>query len=242
MRPRNLNEIWTDAEALAELAREPLLAELEPYLEQSESLGGKILRHPLVFSIPFAIPGVANMQYEAKLEALEKAVENKDWGAVLGLHERPYRCRALIDYVVGRDEDWRPRQLKDQPPEVRSLAAGIWTDSENIEQCIDDWDCMFSGWEPGEPPFMLEKGDMEAFEALPDPITVYRGDCPDGGWSWTLDRRVAEFFAQRFGNYDLLEGTAPKSHVFGYLKSRREEEVLIRREHVHDIKILRRAK
>lgn len=211
-------EMFADAHA-------ELDPELEPYV-YTDPLFGRTLKHPLVFMVPLSLPGMANKAFAAKEESLAAAVENRDWARVVWLHERPYRLQAFVEYVVGTDDDGTPHRLVDQPAEVQALAARIWTDSENIGELTGEWAALFSGWAPGDP--MLFNDDPDGWAALPEELTVYRAGIDDGGWSWTLDPAVAEFFAARFdAAHPMLQGTVAKTQVFGYLTSRSEAEVLV---------------
>jgi hypothetical protein len=121
-----------------------------------------------------------------------------------------------------------PLSLDHFDQETRDLIADVWTDSENIGQHEDDWRAIFAvptGF------WLGSQGERDEFDALPDPIPVWRGDIEDGGWSFTTDERVARFFADRFphlGTYDIVQDTVPKDRVFGYLSRRGESEVLVR--------------
>lgn len=218
---------------LAEASQAELHPDLKPWVVGKTNFGTS-LRHPLVYMIPLTLPGEANKAYERKRAALERAEGESNWQLVIDLHERPYRLRALIEYVVGVDEETgEPIPLAELGKEARDLAAYVWTDSENINQHIEDWGCLFSGADR----FIL--GDEEAYNRLPDRLTVYRAGIDDGGWSWTLNREVAEFFAHRFGgNEAIYKGVTEKEYVFGYLTSRQEEEVLVQRNKVWNVKKL----
>lgn len=225
----------THIETLHELAAmrdEELHPDLAPYLMQTGGgLGLPLLAHPLVHHV-LPTNGMANRMYAQKKAALDAAIEACDWEAVIHLHERPYRCDALIDYGLGRDEEGVPFSVKNFP-NLADITAFVWTDSENIHQHVDDWLAITSGHVPGEP---LLLGDQHEFAKLPDRIEVWRGDCNDGGWSWSLDRDVALFFCRRWGeNNDLLHGWVDKHYVFGYLPNRSESEVMVRREHVKQL-------
>lgn len=219
---------YSDVEALQRLATEPLLPELEEYVDWVAFDGKhpeektKVLRSPLVYEVPLMLPGQANIAYRKKAARLEELIAKNDLSGVVWLHERPWRVHALLEYVVGWDEFGLPRPLQKCPPEVRELASHVWTDSENIEQWQQEWSHLFwgGGW---------LFGDREAFDALPDPITIYRGDIADGGWSWSTDLRIAQWFARRFdATDDLVYATVEKEHVFAYLTSRSESEILVR--------------
>ena len=211
---------------LAAMQAEELRPELQPYVCETEVFGTS-LKHPLIFEVPLLLPGRANRLYEEKTAAVEQAINEENWHRVVWLHERAYRCWALIEYVVGRDEDGVPLSIDHFDQDTRDLIADVWVDSENIEQHMDDWTAMFdvsAGFWLGS-----EKERAE-FDALPDPIPVWRGEIDDGGWSHTTDKKVALFFAKRFGHDDpITEVTIPKDRVFGYLSRRNESEVLVRR-------------
>jgi hypothetical protein len=71
------------------------------------------------------------------------------------------------------------------------------------------------------------------YEALPDPIPVWRG-CERGrerGLHWTTNRALAEDFAQGKRcinkNPTVVAAEIPKQHVFAVFTSRQEEEVVV---------------
>lgn len=225
-----------DVTALHELAAmhaEPLHEDLVPYLTESGA-GMRMIAHPLVHDL-LPINGHVNRRYAQKQKALAKAEAAEDWGTCVFLHERPYRCDALIDYVLGRGEDDQPLSLGDflgSPgyAAIAEVTADVWTDSENIHQHVEDWLAITEGHVPGAPLLM---GDQPAFDALPEVIEVWRGDVNDGGWSWSTERKVGEFFTHYMGqDVPLLHGFVDKRHVFGYITARSEFEVMVRREHV----------
>lgn len=215
---------------------EPLHPDLVPYLRESETFG-TVLKHPLMNEM-FLVNGIANRVYAQKKAAYDAALAESDWFTALQIIERPWRCTYLIDLVLGRDEYDVPFPVTSlTDPEMRDLVAWVWCDSENINEHVDEWLAITSGHTPGEP---LLFGDQPAFDALAldsqGRIEVWRGDCDDGGWSWTLDRGVAEFFCARWDeNNDLLHGFVQPHHVFGYITNRSETEVMVRREHVQDL-------
>lgn len=209
----------------------PLHPDLEEWMRETETLG-RILQHPLVFQVPFHSPALANDVYEKKKQALAEALAAEDWHTVVYLHERPHRTDALIEFVLG---DWI-EPLAHLNQETRDLAASVWMDSENLHQNVEEWTELFSGWEPGQPLILGDVEEQAAFAALPEVLTVYRGDIDDGGWSWSLDPKVAAFFANRHGaNAPLIQAKVAKRNVFGYLTGRAESEVLISEHAVYDI-------
>jgi len=66
-----------------------------------------------------------------------------------------------------------------------------------------------------------------------DIITIYRGVTPESApleraYSWTLDKNVAQFFANRFGTEgEILTATVRVGDIKAYMSSRSESEVLV---------------
>lgn len=228
-----------DAETWAAMVREgkneTLDPSLEPYVEATGPLG-PMLRHPLVYQVPYFNPGMANRALRNKREALSDALDRGDLGQVIWLHERAYRTEALVRYVVGTDDEGVPLPLAGMDQETRDLAASVWVDSENLGQVDDTWEALLRDPIPGRLTLASVEEQAE-FASLSDPLTVYRGEIEDGGYSWSLDRRIAEFFARRFGDHhEIVQGTVAKVDVFGFLTRRNESEVLVAEGKVSDVR------
>jgi hypothetical protein len=95
---------------------------------------------------------------------------------------------------------------------------------------------------------MMDEAERAALAALPDPLRVFRGfslDDHERGFSWTISRELAEWFAQRFallgGEARVASGLIAKAKVIAYLSSRNEDEVLALPEDVHGVRVSRRA-
>jgi hypothetical protein len=80
---------------------------------------------------------------------------------------------------------------------------------------------------------LLEPNERDLYMALPDLVSLWRG-CEKGrerGLSWTLDRTVAEGFAQGKRcinrNPTLARAQIPKPHIFGVFLGRQEQEVAV---------------
>lgn len=93
--------------------------------------------------------------------------------------------------------------------------------------------------------FLMEEEDREFFNNLPDEVTIYRGctkeEIKSGNFrlSWTLDKKIAEFFAFTYINhtydkggkkditkYDIMEKVVSKKDLLCYFSGRNEAEVL----------------
>ena len=219
------------AEALRR-SEEPLHPDLAPYLVNDGQMGWSMLKHPLVYAVPYT-PQMAyqyNKQYLAKQRSLDVAHKASDWGLVLALHERPYRIDAFteITHLMTDREYWE-------------ALAWLWTDSENIRETADVWEEMILSDRPEREAMMTEE-EAVALAAMPEEILVYQGHTSErsDGLSWTVRENIALWFARRFA---LLEsdqpavtyGRAYKRDVIAYFMGRNEYEVLLLPEHVEVI-------
>lgn len=212
---------------------EPLHPDLEAYLFPMGALG-LALQHPLVYSVPYApvTNKFLNGQYEQKKRVIAEALAQGNWLRYVVMHERPWRVNALED-------------ISDQmePIPYWRLVAHLWTDSENIHQNKAKWNRFLTDPRPGRANLMNED-DLAVFEAMTDPIVVFRGACTTSGLdgvSWTLDEKIAQRLANRqcrnFGRrtYLVARGLTERKHVIAYLDIRNEREVLVPANRVHGI-------
>jgi hypothetical protein len=196
---------------------ETLHPDLIPYLEQS-SEGWMMLRHPLVYQVPFFSNGSANAYYEQKKIAVEKATADKNYKQFVWLFERPYRVEAFIKIAdkLSDTDYWR-------------LLSDVWIDTENQYAYLNEWKKLLASKRPNRHYMMGEEED-NILRSLSNQVTIYRG-CQKGlnedGLSWTLDKSKAKFFANRFGKKGIiLERKVPKSDIMAVLLGRGESEVI----------------
>ena len=207
-------------ELMAQIAAEhsePLHPDLLPYLETSKG-EWEMLRHPLVYQVPFRSNGSANAQYAQKLKAVKEALGCWNYSQYVFLHERPYRVEAFkkIEKQLGIVNYWQ-------------LLTQVWIDTEKQYAYLKDWKKLLAS-ERGDRNDMMNDEDKESLRLLPEEVTIYRG-CQKGlnenGLSWTLDKSKAEFFANRFGKKGIiLERKIPKSDIVAVLMGRGESEVI----------------
>lgn len=201
--------------------------ELKRYLEQAEF---PMIRHPLVYAVPFfdhpSTVDRLNKQLAAKKEAVEKARHKHNWSQFVFLHERPYRIQAFMEvqFEIPDDAYWK-------------LLAEIWIDSENIFQNHMRWWEMLSA--PRQKRILFTAcDDRAALRKMPEELTIYRGTKAverDGaylGFSWTLDQEKAAWFAKRFeceedGPPVVSTATCLRDNIVGYLTMRGEEEIVV---------------
>jgi len=196
---------------------EPLHPDLIPYFEADGALGAQV-RHPLVYQVPLWSNGSANAYYLQKKKDLEKAIAEKNFNQIIYLHERPYRLQAFIQIAP---------QLSDT--KYWSILSGIWTDTENQWQNLEQWKELLSANRSSRH-YLMDESEVQLLNSLPEFVKIYRG-CVKGlnedGLSWTLDKAKAEFFANRFSKEGIiLEREIPKSEIIAVLLGRGESEVI----------------
>lgn len=89
---------------------------------------------------------------------------------------------------------------------------------------------------------MMHRKERQKLRELPASLTIFRGCCEVNrtGWSWSLNREKAEFFAKRYpidGKPLLLIGIVAKADVFAYFDERNEDEIVVPTEKIRIIKV-----
>lgn len=81
---------------------------------------------------------------------------------------------------------------------------------------------------------LMDATENAAFDALPKTVTIYRGLSDMlgrrkvvRGFSWTIDRTIAEFFATRYGTGKLYRATIDKEGIYFLTMGRDESEVVV---------------
>lgn len=216
-----------DLQALLE-KQEDLHPDLQLYWESKGVLGPQV-RHPLLYVIP-CIPqfhAVSNQQYLAKKGVVEKAKAEKDWGRILAMYERPYRMTMLKELSSTESID---------ESRFWSLFHEMWVDSENL-YCEKAWLRTILRGKYGDPRQIMDEEERAKYESLPEQIVVYRGCTAHNkvGFSWTLNRDKAKWFARRFYIVGktlplLLTATINKKDVAAVILGRDEQEVVLPRQ------------
>lgn len=200
--------------------QEDLDPELELYLSAAVN-GIRHLQHPMLYSVFHTEQMNALVNYRFKMikERIQKAIDTEQWAKIPFMYERPYRVNVFNEY---RDM-YTPKQYW-------QLLSDVYIDTENLNQNIELWyDLLFSEDIPGKSSYFMNTEERSALKELPEVLTIYRG-CSDKhiGYSWTLDRETAEWFANRFNKVGIvLIGTVKKKDCLGLLLSRNEKEIVV---------------
>lgn len=192
--------------------------------------------HPLyVAFFPLVTPLPVEEMLKVRKDAADVHKKARNWTLYLHAHERPYRLPVLIRLA---QQGYFSRGKK-QAVEFWKQAAEWWVDAEMAE---DDpvWGLLMEVPLPFRERMTCPEG-RRRLEALPQRVEVYRGvhaeddegaaAATEAGWSWTLQRHTAEWFARRFLPVDkhayVTTSTVDKSHIAALLLNRGEAEVLV---------------
>lgn len=201
---------------------EPLRAELRKYLVDLGS--HSIIKHP--FCAGYCDPAHAALihyQIDERQKNLPEAIAKKDWDEVVWLYERAYRLQGFIEHCHLFDDRsyWR-------------LLGEVWIDQEILRA---NWSAFLNLFQSPrkERHHLMEEEELVAFRSLPDELVVFRGVLDRGAksLSWTLDRKLAEWFATRFASVfpdkqpRLATGVVNKADVLAYFIRRKESEVIV---------------
>ena len=237
------------------------IEDLECYI-QDFSNGMRFIKHPLLNEIIFSdldakipqpqkkffVPNgyeaetfreayVSKINY--KQEWLDEAIDKENWNEVFMLIEKPYRLGWLEEnYDMITDEKAYYQFLKD-----------AWVQSEFPMSGFYDYEDLLNMFLLYDPQSMMDKDELSFYNQLPNELTIWRGvmvekelDKENIGFSFTLDKERAEWFAKRFaqdskGTPILIEAKVKKEEVLSVFLIRSEEEILVSPDSVKIIKI-----
>ncbi|MDO5676448.1 MAG: hypothetical protein Q4G35_02945 [Propionibacteriaceae bacterium] len=120
---------------------------------------------------------------------------------------------------------------------VLPLIRRLWIETEAPSACSDAWTEIWSevGRAPN-PALVMRAGDRRKLAALGPRVQVFRGALQgnERGWSWTLDRAVAEDFGRRYddegssiGDGVLCTTEVPRDAILALFSEGDETEVIL---------------
>lgn len=201
-----------------------------------EDLG--MVRHPIFSSSVVVFPDEEQRFGDLSDKAtLKKAIqqrkelieESDSLESLTYLITKPYRMQflELIENTLPQSE-------------FAVSLSRIWIDMENPNTCGVSLHTLIEWFKRADKSSLMDDEELEAFEALPDEFTVYRGmgdKSNEKGISYTLSLEKAQWFANRPPSERgyVLTGTAKKDDVLAFFTRRSEQEILIEPENVSDL-------
>jgi hypothetical protein len=185
--------------------------------------------------IATAMPMKPRIDWEAQMRAFQKLRDERlhsgDYRGYLGTFDSHRRLRPFCDIIPLLS-----------PKQYWPLLRDVWIMSEVSTSDGPIWLKLFRSKRPHRELLMTEV-DRKYLAGRPDQIKVWRGfGCQAGkhGFSWTLDRSRAKFFAEYScgtrrqyltnlgGKVPMIaEGVCPKSKVIAFFSERGESEIIV---------------
>jgi len=167
---------------------------------------------------------VVNEQYRRQLRLAQETKADGDWLKYILAHERPYQMDVF-------------RKVAEELTDVEywSLLGEIYIMSENNHRYMSTLKKALNSNRACREMIMTGR-ERAYFRKLPSQITIHRGYAHKNaaGWSWTLDKAKAVWFARRYAEVDdlagkprLATGTVKKKGVIAYFSRRKEKEILV---------------
>jgi len=175
--------------------------------------------------------GSIHEEIDKKVQKFEEVIAEERWRDAIYCHDERYRVRAFCEHAhLLPDQDYW---------EVLGDLYREYQEDERLPDAFPEvliFQHLLRSPRPGRQ-HLMQAVDRSMFNRLPDSFTVYRGFARgDGsGISWTLDRRVAVFFARlEMGRCDEGSALPPKvltalvrDKSLAYAYFAKESEVLV---------------
>jgi hypothetical protein len=137
-------------------------------------------------------------------------------------------------------------QIYDFGSEYEDILKYAWISTEFPHQAkVNDLTRMFRKADGAK---LMDESERERLAGLPEEFTVYRGWSETlvksgmtkrNGLSWTLDRKIAVWFATRWKHPDarLATATIQKKNVYMYCGERSEAEIVLNPRYLRNLKV-----
>ena len=112
--------------------------------------------------------------------------------------------------------------------EYVNVVKDWYTQTEIVYQDLQLWIDTFKSIKNTK--LLMDYDELNYFNNLPKKIVIYRGGVSKRGISWTLNKDIAEWFANRFRAINkggqLFEKKVYKNDCIAYFNDREEEEII----------------
>lgn len=200
---------------------------------------GRVIDHPLV-NISLNDPGaieIANEGFAVLCRKVEQALDAGKWFSYLFLHRRPYRLDKLIEVIDDYYYDY-------VPPKLWKVIGHVWRDTESVWTNKISWREIWENEDRSARKFAMSTYERKYLARQPEQLIVYRGVEDKAfveGFSWTLDRGRAEWFARRWGTGTgqcyVAAGQVGRGDIIAYFKDRKEREIVVFPENVKNVEL-----
>lgn len=220
----------TDLTALKSLARTLLYLDIQP-----TKMSPLVVKHPFIDSGVTAIRDENGSIQLVDLLNDPRALEY--WRGQMAQNIQNAESSNQLFYMVTKPYrlaflKYAARYLSER--DAASALNFVWTTSEapNSDPNLSRRE-LLALFRSVSPALLMAKEELQVYEELPNPVTIYRGVTPYNakmvkGLSWTLDRDTAEWFAHRYGSCgQAYQAQIEKAHIHAVFLGRNEAEVIV---------------
>jgi len=124
--------------------------------------------------------------------------------------------------------------------ELGKALAWVWTETEFPNS--NGIEALLRLFKLADRRSLMDDDEWEILEKLPEEVAVFRGTqskkAKVRGMSWTLDRKKAEWFRDRFKKLDgkVYEASIKKEEILAYFSGRNESEVIVNPKKLKEVK------
>lgn len=199
---------------------------------------------PIIISHPFFDTGI---QMDENHQMVDILKSDENFSKIKSLYLKKLHNKSPLHILYKICKPYRMFFVKMAFPYLSDNDRGellreAWITQENPNEDInvshDDIECMFLQCKPE---FLMEKEDYEVWKKLPDVVHIYRGIHPNKkheAFSWTLDKEVARWFANRFDRDGMIiEKDIRKELIVAYFNIRDEQEIIVMNEESYGRKV-----
>ncbi len=201
--------------------------ELQRFVHKSFNGNKWICHHLINQPLPLDADGIdiCNNLLVSKQKSFDDALKNEDWLKWILIIEEPMRAMLLNVYkkrIKSHIEYWQ-------------LVSSIWMNLHFIHDKMDDLIQLFEDPRPGRE-FLMNESERATLSSMPDVIEIWRGHRNAvTGWSWTINKDIAIWFAMHSCGKNLSHGYCKKNDVVAYYNQRKEHEIVIYPSKIFDI-------
>lgn len=215
------------------------LVMIEPHLTEFSPV---VVQHPFTSSGMVAIPSDEGIKHVDITKSPEELVSWQNY-----MKAQIDEAKSAYHIYMMTNKPYSMTFLKFAKPHLSQkdfseILADAWIRSENpnLDKNFKQKE-LLQMFKDAAPHILMDKDEQKRLSELDDTVTVYRGVTTYNAknikaLSWTLEQKIAEWFANRFGeDGTVYEAQIPKQHIYALLNGRGESEVIVDPKYLTDI-------
>ena len=215
------------------------LVMIEPHLTEFSPV---VVQHPFTSSGMVAIPSDEGIKHVDITKSPEELVSWQNY-----MKAQIDEAKSAYHIYMMTNKPYSMTFLKFAKPHLSQkdfseILADAWIRSENpnLDKNFKQKE-LLQMFKDAAPHILMDKDEQKQLVELDDTVTVYRGVTTYNAknikaLSWTLEQKIAEWFANRFGEDGTVdEAQIPKQHIYALLNGRGESEVIVDPKYLTDI-------